>query len=656
MAETPVYTPEEYTESFIDFGRPFKVDFGATTPTNTSLSEDSGISNIIEPEKLDTNPAINKLIDPMHDSSNDLKVFTLGDTFDITSDIASFDSMLKTAGYDDTSTNSPFNAKNAAAKGVANMILPAFGALGVGGGKLGFGANLTGPTGKQVFSVGKLSEGELKRHYDNFAKVQQAYGGGISNTGDAPFAGKIDHRNMSTGFAMTVGNFHFSRDPSKMRYDGHKGHLSSEDHNAHMMLKSMEALSKGLDPRGYRLDGQGMEDVNSLVVSVPKGMGGVTDDGYFTSVANNGYGYTKSALGGGNLSAQLATSLGVSTDDLMTAMEMARKDKNMTVSLALQQLGATSSSTVSINIVSNQSDSENTDALGNKTNLKSMSAVGNVDPFGRGDVKYAYGTGVVDPSQLGREMSMARPYTGMSRFVDTTTNTVRESSSNFTTGNFNRVVPAGSFNSTANLKASQDNQDARREEAMANRAAQKQVEEDEFAGFGTDYFNKGGQVTQEMQEGGQAQLVGGVMPQQVSEQATVADDQPRQVADDSFVLNAPSVEEVVLNPDAINVAGVQDIRKMILDAYTFAKSKGMSIANADRGLYEEAVDVALSKGELVIPPDLVKVIGLDRLKKINNRGKKEVSERAKESSPQQLQRGGEVALDLNRNMNQGFIQ
>jgi hypothetical protein len=93
---------------------------------------------------------------------------------------------------------------------------------------------------------------------------------------------------------------------------------------------------------------------------------------------------------------------------------------------------------------------------------------------------------------------------------------------------------------------------------------------------------------------------------------------------------------------------------MILDAYTFAKSKGMSIGNVDRGLYEESVDVALSKGELVIPPDLVKVIGLDRLKKINNRGKKEVSERAKESPPQQLQTGGEVTLDLDRNVDQGF--
>ena len=164
------------------------------------------------------------------------------------------------------------------------------------------------------------------------------------------------------------------------------------------------------------------------------------------------------------------------------------------------------------------------------------------------------------------------------------------------------------------------------------------------AGFSSNLrfgFQEGGSIP----SGQQAQLVGGVMPQEVSELETVADDQPRQVQEDSFVLNAPSVEKVVLNPEAINVAGVQDVRNMILDAYTFAKQQGMSIGNVDRRLYEESVDVALSKGELVIPPDLVKVIGQDRLEKINNRGKKEVKRRAEdldEKRPQGLREGDSV--------------
>jgi hypothetical protein len=161
------------------------------------------------------------------------------------------------------------------------------------------------------------------------------------------------------------------------------------------------------------------------------------------------------------------------------------------------------------------------------------------------------------------------------------------------------------------------------------------------AGFSSNLrfgFQEGGSVPSEQQ----AQLVGGVMPQEVSELETVADNQPRQVEENSFVLNAPSVEKVVLNPEAINVAGVQDVRKMIIDAYSFARQQGMSIGNVDRKLYEESVDVALSKGELVIPPDLVKVIGQDRLEKINNRGKKEVKRRAEnldEKTPKGLMLG-----------------
>ena len=132
-----------------------------------------------------------------------------------------------------------------------------------------------------------------------------------------------------------------------------------------------------------------------------------------------------------------------------------------------------------------------------------------------------------------------------------------------------------------------------------------------------------------LQEGGQPQLVGGVMPQNIPESETVADDVPAKLKPNSFVVNGAATEEIILNPESINVAGVQDIRKMILDAYSFSREKGMQTGQVDRGLYEKSVDVALSKGELVIPPDLVNIIGKDRLTKINNRGKREVRRRAK---------------------------
>ena len=132
---------------------------------------------------------------------------------------------------------------------------------------------------------------------------------------------------------------------------------------------------------------------------------------------------------------------------------------------------------------------------------------------------------------------------------------------------------------------------------------------------------QGGRVG--MQEGGLAQrpipeagFVAGP-PEQFTEQETVADDQNGQVAPNTFVINAAAVE----------YAGSNDIRKMIIDAYTIAREKGLDIGGVDRKIYESAVDVALSKGEVVVPPELAKIIGYDRLEKINNRGKREVSRR-----------------------------
>jgi len=111
-------------------------------------------------------------------------------------------------------------------------------------------------------------------------------------------------------------------------------------------------------------------------------------------------------------------------------------------------------------------------------------------------------------------------------------------------------------------------------------------------------------------------------PQQFSDSETVADDQPMQVQEGTFVINAPAVE----------FAGSDDIRRMILEAYSIAREKGLDIGNVDRTIYEESVDVALSKGEVIIPPALVKIIGLDRLQKINNRGKREVSRRQEKAA------------------------
>jgi len=59
---------------------------------------------------------------------------------------------------------------------------------------------------------------------------------------------------------------------------------------------------------------------------------------------------------------------------------------------------------------------------------------------------------------------------------------------------------------------------------------------------------------------------------------------------------------------------------MLRDAYKKVGDTGQS------GVTQE-VAINVSKGEVMIPPHIAKVIGYDRLNKINNRGKKEIARR-----------------------------
>ena len=62
-----------------------------------------------------------------------------------------------------------------------------------------------------------------------------------------------------------------------------------------------------------------------------------------------------------------------------------------------------------------------------------------------------------------------------------------------------------------------------------------------------------------------------------------------------------------------------------------AKSRNLPIGKVDTPLYEANIDVLLSKGEVVVPPELVQIIGKGKLEKLNNRGKREVGEREQQA-------------------------
>jgi len=121
-------------------------------------------------------------------------------------------------------------------------------------------------------------------------------------------------------------------------------------------------------------------------------------------------------------------------------------------------------------------------------------------------------------------------------------------------------------------------------------------------------------------------------PDQFTEQQTIADDIPKEVPEGTFVINAPAVE----------FAGKEDIKQMLIEAYEIV-AQADTDAGTDRTAQaakvpsKEQVEIMISRGEVVVPPEIAKVIGYDRLEKINNRGKREVARRQEESEQQQEQ-------------------
>lgn len=151
---------------------------------------------------------------------------------------------------------------------------------------------------------------------------------------------------------------------------------------------------------------------------------------------------------------------------------------------------------------------------------------------------------------------------------------------------------------------------------------------------GETFFAEGGPVPPAPEAAqGEAPVVAaagfvGTEPENVTPGETVADDVPIDVEEGTFILNAAAVEFM----------GSADVKKMILQAMQEAEKQGIDISQRSSKIgKEDLVSLVVSKGEVVIPPQLAQVIGYDRLNKINNRGKAEVERRQAENGEEQPQ-------------------
>ena len=157
-------------------------------------------------------------------------------------------------------------------------------------------------------------------------------------------------------------------------------------------------------------------------------------------------------------------------------------------------------------------------------------------------------------------------------------------------------------------------------------------------GMNVGYAAQGGMISRTpMQEGGQVppeQVPPGEAPvatepgfveqppENLPEGMTVADDVPMEVPEGTFVLNAAAVEFM----------GSADVKTMILEAIAEAEKQGVDIQQENSTIAkEDLISLVVSRGEVIIPPQLAQIIGYDRLNKINNRGKAEVEKRIEEN-------------------------
>ena len=153
------------------------------------------------------------------------------------------------------------------------------------------------------------------------------------------------------------------------------------------------------------------------------------------------------------------------------------------------------------------------------------------------------------------------------------------------------------------------------ESAFDNVNDNEGLDPDDYAAGGTVGMAAGGAMAANMNSG-----FIGAPPSQVPEEKTVADDQKTAYPEGTFIINAAAVE----------FAGEKDIVKMLNDAQKEAVRRGIVLDNAEKGA--KLIDVAVSQGEVKVAPYLAKIIGYDRLNKINNRGKPEVAERQQEAA------------------------
>jgi len=404
------------------------------------------------------------------------------------------------------------------------------------------------------------------------------------------------------GFAMTIGDFGITRPPGSGAYTGNMRGMS------HVQVKALEALSKGFVPSGYSTvteTGTTLRDDGYTTGQLSTGSF-YQDDGSIMSADGRtaAYGYDRDAKA---LAEKFGLDYSTRKQDVLDVINNARRNGGGLEAGMITLSG--NNITSSMNFYGPDSG-----VAGTGAGTGAVTRSGDGQKFSGSYYDTATGRTITVPTSvtIGGYDADTGIYTPPTATYDYSGETPPDSAAD--TGRPDGNTQVGSTGSGS----SDENPGGSLGFGAGDRDTGSYDEAGMFASGGRIGMAAGGQMAAGMEPSGFI----GAPPSQVPEGQTVADNVNTQKPEGTFVINAAAVE----------FAGEQDIVKMLNDAQKEAVRRGIALDNDESS--GKLIDVAVSRGEVTVAPYLVKIIGEDRLTKINNRGKPETQERIQENGQQ----------------------
>lgn len=420
--------------------------------------------------------------------------------------------------------------------------------------KNAFGNNSFLPSGP----LGMIGEVVHSIQYSDMAKIRAARSAYAQGDMAGTQLGPMNFDNVDIGFAMSIGNMGITRAPGDGTYSGNTQGLNIEQ------IKSLEAVAKGYDPRGYNMFDP-TKSRSNVVADGGVFVSGNKLEGFFRGNGTfyNPTRFTSSKYSLESQAKKAAATAGISHPEFQLARD--------------QALAGTKTLAQAIADIKSAKAAQPAAAAPSAPSAPSGEGEGPTITVGGKEYQVGTGAGQVDPGLAAAVQQQQKEEGDNQRDGAPSGDSYGGNGGGGSYGGYGGFAGSG--------------------RAMGGRI---------------DYA-PGGAVAQ----GGSGFV--DRPPEQVSEAQSVADNRPTQLPEGAFVINAAAVE----------FAGSSDVKKMLLDAHKEAVRRGITVDKQGNGA--KLIDVAISSGEVVVAPHLAKIIGYDRLEKINNRGKAETQERIEEN-------------------------